>query len=260
MVASLFFVLIVLMFSCARDEARSLFEKGEGLRASGSYVEAIETYRRLVLHHEKSELAPEALYRIGEVNYLFLQEFDNAASAFNRLITSYPVSVRCREAQRSLADIYMHKLGNRKQGIVEYQKAIIYYGNSVEAEGFQHEIASAYFELKNFQQQRLELRHILTIFPNTKRKGDIYFQIANSYYVEGRLDDAIKIFRGILKDFPDSPLAVESTFQLAICLEEQEKLNEAISLLEDIDGIYPNPTIVERRIKRIKKRLRKRRR
>lgn len=260
MAASLFFVFILLLFSCVRDEARSLFKKGEALRTSGAHVEAIETYRRLVLHHEQSELAPEALYRIGEVNYLFLHEFAEAVNAFNRLIASYPLSARCREAQKALADIYMHKLGNRKQAIVEYQKAILYYGDSVEAEDFQYEIASAYFDLKNFHQQRLELKHILTIFPNTGRKGKIYFQIANSYYVEGRLDDAIKTFNGILKDFPDSPLAVESTFQLAACLEEKEELKKAISLLETIVGVHPNPKLVERRIERIKKRLRKRRR
>lgn len=260
LVASLFFVLTLLLFSCARDEARSLFEKGESLRGAGAYVEAIETYRRVVLHHEQSELAPEALYRIGELNYLFLNEFTEAAGAFNRLITSYPLSVRCREAQRYLADIYMHKLGNRKQAIVEYQKAIMYYGDSTEAEEFQHEIASAYFDLKNFHQQRLELRHILTVFPNTGRRGEIYFQIANSYYVEGRLDDAINTFSDILKDFPDSPLAVEAKFQLAVCLEEKEELKKAISLLEEIVGVYPNPKLVERRIERIKKRLMKRRR
>ncbi len=237
-----------------------MFEKGEDLRTSGAYDEAMENYRRVVLHHEHSEFAPESLYRIGEINYIIIQEFDGAISAFSRLINSYPLSPRCREAQGSLADIYMHKLGNRKKAIVEYQKAILYYGNSAQAEAFQYEIASAYFERKNFQQQRLELRHLLTMFPGTKRKGDIYFQIANSYYVEGRLDDAVKTFRGILKDFPDSPLAVESTFQLAVCLEEQEKLKKAISLLEEIYGVYPNPKIVERRIERIKKRLRKRRR
>jgi TolA-binding protein len=260
LVASLFFVFILLLFSCARDEARSLFEKGESFRTSGAYVDAVKQYRKVVLHHEGSSLAPEALYRIGEINYLFLQAFSEAADAFNKLIAAYPISDRCPEAQRFLADIYMHKLGNRKQGIVEYQKAILYYGNSAEAEDFQYEIASAYFGLKNFQQQRLELKHILTTFPDTKRKGEIYFQIANSYYVEGRLDDAVNAFNKILKEFPDSPLTVESTFQLAVCLEEQEKLKKAISLLEEIEGIYPNPTIVERRIERIKKRLKKRRR
>ena len=260
LVASLFFVFFLLLFSCARDEARSLFEKGEELRTSGVYVDAMKQYRQVVLHHEGSSLAPEALYRIGEINYLFLQAFSEAADAFNKLIAAYPVSDRCPEAQRSLADIYMHKLGNRKQGIVEYQKAILYYGNSAEAEDFQYEIANAYFGLKNFQQQRLELKHMLSTFPDTKRKVEIYFHIANSYYVEGRLDDGIKAFRKILKEFPDSSLTVESTFQLAVCLEEQEKLKKAIALLEEIEGIYPNPTIVERRIERIKKRLKKRRR
>ena len=259
-VASLFFVLILFVCSCARDEARSLFEKGESLRNSGAYDEAIKIYERLVLHHEDSELAPEALYRVGEINYLFLQKFTEAVGSFNRLIASYPLSVRCREAQKSLAHIYMYKLLNRKQAIVEYQKAILYYGDSSEAEDFQYEIASAYFDLKNFHQQRLELKHILTMFPDTERKSEIYFQIANSYYVEGLLDDAIKTFNGILKDFPDSPLVVESTFQLAVCLEEREELKKAISLLESIVGVYSNPKIVEGRIERIKNRLRKRRR
>ena len=260
LIASLFFIFFLLLFSCARDEARSLFEKGGELRASGSYVDAMKQYQKVVLHHEGSSLAPEALYRIGEINYLFLQAFGEAADAFNKLIAVYPLSDRCPEAQRSLADIYMHKLGDPKQGIVEYQKAILYYGNSAEAEDFQYEIANAYFGLKNFQQQRLELKHMLSTFPDTKRKVEIYFHIANSYYVEGRLDDGIKAFRKILKEFPDSPLTVESTFQLAVCLEEQEKLKKAIALLEEIEGIYPSPTIVERRIERIKKRLKKRRR
>jgi len=258
--ASLFFVLIMLFAACSQDESRSVFEAGEKLRGEGRHEEAIDRYRFIVLHAGKSKYAPEALFRIGELSYFDLGDFDSAVDAFRRLLDRYSWSNRSAEAQKYLADIYMNKLEDYKQAIIEYQRAISYYNASIESESFQLEIAKAYFNLRDFEQQRVELALLLERYPDTELRAEVYFQTASSYFVQGMPDEALDEYRRIISEFPDTPIALEATFQTAVCLEEKERLKEAIGILEDIEGVYPNPGVIRMRIERIGKRLKKRRR
>ncbi|MDH3972869.1 MAG: tetratricopeptide repeat protein [Deltaproteobacteria bacterium] len=257
--ASLFFSCLVLV-SCGKDMGEKEFNRGEKEKASGRYEVAIKAYRQVALHYEKSPLAPEALFQIGQIQYKYLKNYAASIDSFRRLIANYPWSEKCKLAQKYLAHIYMYNLHDDKQAIVEYQKAIGYYAGEEEAEHFQYEITNAYFNLKNFEQQRVELKMLLSMFPDTELKERVYYQVANSYYVEGKLTDAIREYNAIIDRFPHTPYAVEATFQLAICHEEQEDLQGAIKILKKIQGIYPNPQIVENRIKRINRRLKKRHR
>lgn len=258
--ASLFFVLVALLPGCGKDAAIAAFERGEELREAGRYSEALERYGYVALHHGESAVAPDALYRMGEINYLYLSDFDSAVDAFRRLIAKYLWSDRCPRAQSYLADIYMYKLHDYKQAIIEYQKAILYYGTKRESERFQYEIAEAYFNLKNFEQQRVEINLLLNRFPDTELKREALIKLANSYNVEGKLDEAVKGYKRIIESYPDTAVALEATFQLAASLEEKEDLRGALKLLKEIRGVYPNPKIVRLRMERIEKRLKKKRR
>lgn len=259
-IASLFFICSVIFVSCLGDDGRDVFDSAEKLRNDRRYEEALEKYKHITIQHGKSEIAAESFYRMGEISYLYLQDFTSAAEAFRQLLNNYSWSKRCKKAQNYLAEITMYRFEDFKQAIVEYQRAISYYRGEKEAERFLFEIARAYFNLKNFEQQRVELNLLLSTFPDTELKGEVYYNIANSYYVEGFPDEAIKNYRKIIEEFPDTLLSLESTFKLAGCLEEKEDLNGAIALLEDIEGIYPNSDIVRMRIGKIRKRLKSRRR
>jgi len=259
-IASLFFICPMIFAACFNDDGRDVFDAAEKLRSERRYPEALEKYRYVTVHHGKSEMAAESFYRIGEISYLYLQNFTVAANAFRQLLNDYHWSSRCKRAQSYLAEITMYRLEDFKQAIVEYQRAISYYRDEREAESFQFEIAKAYFNLKNFEQQRIELNLLLGRFPETGLKGEVYSQIANSYYVEGFPDEAIIFYRKIIEEFPYTPLSLESTFRLAACLEEKEDLKGAVALLEDIEGVYPNSDIVRMRIEKIRERLKSRRR
>jgi len=260
LIASLFFISFSLMLSCAQDGDESLFNKAEELVGEGKYMDAVSKYKDVALHHEKSVFAPDALFEMGKIYYMQLNDYESAIDEFNELVDKYPDSDKCKLARKYMADIYMYKLNDYKKAIVEYQKAIPYYQGSSEAEKLLHEISSAYFNLGNFDQQRVELKLLLDAFPQTKMRGDISLQIANSYYVGGSLDDAIKSYRDIIKNFPGTPLSFEAKFQLGVCLQENGDLKGAVKLLKEIRNVYPNPTIVKKRIERIEKRLKRRRR
>ena len=259
-ITSLFFVFLFIVAACGNHEGESLFEEGETLRKEGRYDEAIEKYSYVVLHYERGEFAPEALFRAGEICYLHIHDFEKAADFLHNLLTSYPWSRRSQVAQKYLAEIFMYKLQDYKQAVVEYQRAISLYGTGEESEQFQFEIAKAYFNLKNFDQQRVELNLLLNSYPDTKLKPEVLFQIANSYFVEGLMDEALKTYQKVIKEFRDTPTAMEATFQMAACLEEKEDLQGALEVLNELVGIYPNYKVIKMRMERIKKRLKVRRR
>lgn len=259
-ITSLFFAFLLFCVSCGSNEGQAVYDKGEKLKKDGRYEEAITEYRYVALHYQKAKFAPEALFRIGEVSYLYLKDFKAAGRAFRDLLNNYSWSARCKQAQLHLADIEMYGLQDFKQAIVEYQKAISYYGAEKEAERFQHEIAKAYFNLENFEQQRVELNLLLTKFPDSELAKSVYYEIANSYYIEGNSDEAIDSYKKVIEKFPSTSVSLESKFQMASCLEEKEDLRGAIAILKEIEGVYPNYKIVKMRIERIKKRLKSRRR
>ncbi|MBE9503170.1 MAG: tetratricopeptide repeat protein [Proteobacteria bacterium] len=259
-ITSLFFAFLLFFVSCGSNEGQTIYDKGEKLKKEGRYEEAITKYRYVVLHYQKAKIAPEALFRIGEVSYIYLKDFNAAARAFRDLLNNYSWSARCKQAQLHLADIEMYGVQDFKQAIAEYQKAISYYGADKESERFQHEIAKAYFNLENFEQQRVELTLLLSKFPDSELAQSVYYEIANSYYIEGRPDEAIEAYKKVIEKYPNTSTSLESKFQTASCLEEKEDLKGAIEILKEIEGVYPNYKIVKMRIERIKKRLKSRRR
>ena len=246
--------------ACGSSDSNSIFASGEKLRVAGKYREAIEKYKEVTLYHSKSSAAPDALFRIGEISSLHLKEFEEAVTAFKELLASYSWSDKSSLAQVSLADIYMNNLGDYKQAIVAYQKAISYYGDKKDAQRFQHEIAKSYANLKNYEQQRVELNAFLAKHPESDLIETVYFEIASSFYIEGKPDEAIKAFDVVLEKFPHTPLSLEAKFQRASCMAEREDLRGAIKLLKEIEGVYPNAKIIKNRINRLKKRLKLRRR
>lgn len=258
--AFLFFAFLLLVVACGQNKVETIYNAGEKLKAEGRYAEALEKYRYVTLHYRNSKLAPDALFRTGEINYLYLKDFQSATRAFRNLLSNYSFSVRSKVAQLHLADIEMYGLQDFKQAIVEYQKAISFYAEEKEAERFQHEIAKAYYNLGNYEQQRVELNLLLVKFPASERVESVYFEIGNSYYIEGRPDEAIESYRKVIEKFPNTAVSLESKFQMASCLEEKEDLKGSVTLLQEIEGVYPNPRIVKMRIERIKKRLKDRRR
>lgn len=260
LMASLFFIVLSMSFSCSQGDGETLFNKAGKLRDEGRHVEAIAIYNDVVLHHKKGPFAPHALFEAGEIYYMRLNDYVAAIDEFEELVDRYPDSDKSRLSRRYMADIYMYKLNDYRKAIIEYQKAIPYYQGSSEAEKLLYEVSNAYFNMGDFEQQRVELKLMLETFPESKMRGDISLQIANSYYVGGNLDDAINFYKEIIRDSNDTSLSIEARFQMAICLQENGDLKGAVKLLKEVRNIYPDPKIVERRIERIKKRLKRRRR
>lgn len=110
---------IVEMLGQVRDNAprsntaaRAQFSIGEVYQAKDKYKEAIAAFQKLVRDQPESSLAPEALFRVGEILTSQAEKgnqnranLDRAAEAFNDYLIQYPGHSKNAEARRRLANL-----------------------------------------------------------------------------------------------------------------------------------------------------------
>jgi TolA-binding protein len=224
----------------------------------GDYEDAIVEYRDIYEDYPDFVLAPNALFRAGEVQNLFLKRFHDALLLFHNLERSYPDSPFVSEALRQEAGIYKNRLRDYGRAAALYQKLLDL--GMEPADRFQYELSDCYFRLNNFEQARIEFENLLKSWPESSLITEVEYRIGMSYALDGKLKEAEKAFRAILKDKPDDPFAVETKFSLASVLEDQERLRESLKVLRELEGNYPAPEALQRKIEKIEDRIKKKKR
>jgi len=246
--------LIAGLVSCAKDPLKDDFERADKLCEKEHYEEAAEMFREIAIVNPHSDYAAQALFRSGTINFLYLKRYEDAVEDFAYLVYYYPDDELAFESQADIADIYMNKMGNYGQAIVELRKLIENYPGHDDIDQYQYKLARCYYSMRDFDQARLEYLILLDTYHRTKLKPEIYFDIANTYYVEGggKVDKAIEYYTKLIDGYPDSPLVMEAMFYIAAALEEKGDLDEALKAYEELLPVYPNPSMVALRIEGIK--------
>lgn len=237
---------------CDRSGADA-YKKGEELWEAGKYREAVSQYEKVVLDNPRGHLATDALYQVGNINYLNLRDYWKAIEAYRRLVETSPGSPFAPDAQIKIADIYRDKFGNLTGAIAEYERFIKVFPK--EADKAMYQMAQCYVLLKEFGKAREQYEKLLKEHPDIDYKVDIYYQMANSYYLEGNQSEARKWFDELLQKFPDTKLAPDAKFNVALSFEEEGNLQEALSGLMKLKGVYHDERVLELRIKGIQERI-----
>ena len=245
-------------YSTVEARLHASFAKAEKLVLSGSYEDALSRYQDIFEDHPDFVLAPNALFRAGEVENLFLKRFHDALLSFHNLEQNYPDSPFVTEALRQEAEIYKNRLRDYGRAAAQYQKLLDL--GMEPGDRYQYELSDCYFRLNNFEQARIEFENLLKSWPESDLRTEVEYRIGMSYALDGKLIDAEKTFRRILKEKPDDPFAIETKFSLASVLEDQERLRESLSVLQELIGIYPAAEALQRKIEKIEERIMKKKR
>jgi tetratricopeptide (TPR) repeat protein len=247
-------LIIAGLISCAKDPVKDDFDRADKLCEKEHYEEAAEMFREIAILNPHSDYAPKALFRSGTINYLYLKRYEDAVEDFAYLVFYYPEDKLAFESQADIVDIYMNKIDNYAQAIVELRKLIENYPGHGDIDQYQYKLARCYYFMRDFDQARLEYLILLDSYRRTKLKPDIYYDIANTYFVEGggKVDKALEYYGKLIDEYPNSPLVPEAKFYSAAALEEKGELDEALKAYEELLPIYPNPSMVALRIEGIK--------
>jgi TolA-binding protein len=249
---------IVYYYATLEERLHASFSRAESLVLRGSYEKAINQYQDIFEDHPDFVLAPRALFRAGEVQNLFLKRFHDALLSFHNLERDYPDSVFVNDALVQEAEIYKNRLRDYGRAAALYQKLLDL--GMEPSDRFQYELSDCYFRLNNFEQARIEFENLLKSWPDSGLITEVEYRIGMTYALDGKPVEAEAVFRKILKEKADDPFAVETKFSLAAVLEDQERLRESLKVLKELEGIYPAPEALQRKIEKVEDRIQKKKR
>ncbi|OEU77879.1 MAG: hypothetical protein BA869_00760 [Desulfuromonadales bacterium C00003107] len=233
------------------------FDRGEALLLRGEYSRAYSKFRHLYEHHPRFKFAPQALLLAGEILQFNLNQDREALLAYLLVERDYPGHETERKAQLRAADIYKYRLGEYDRALTGYQKLLD--GGSVDGEGLQYEIADTYFRQNNFEQARIEFESLLKNYPHSERIAEVLFRIASTYALEGAQKEAAFVYHRVAEEYPASPFYLEALYGLAVVKEERGELQAALTLLQELEGRYREPEVLQKRIKQVRQRIHKKR-
>jgi len=257
-------MLVIAAWACGcNSDIDSGLERANDLLYRQQYVDAERLYRKLLKRLDaKEELssAEEAqhllvLNHLGQTNAIYLHDYPHAIGDFSRLVRMYKKTDQALAARKMVADIYQHKLGDTTSAIDSLQHLVAEFPNRDEASAAQLGIARGYFKLKNYEQARAEAETLIDRWPSGKEATQARFEIANSYYVQARYAEAIATYERLLEDSPSAAFAAIVLFEIGNCFQELEDGDRSLAYYYASLSGHANPMLVQRKIKRVRRRL-----
>ncbi len=233
------------------------FHRAEAAWEDGDYRRAAALFQRTADRYPDHPLAPEALYRVGRVTYLFLRDVPEAVHVLRAVARRRDAGAWGREAQRLLGEIFEQRQGDCRQAIVEYQRYIQMDPGGEGNDTAQLAVARCSFLLGEFDQARAEYETLLERYPESALRAEAHAGVGAAAAVTGRTGLALEAYRRARAEAADAALAAEAAFGIAAALEASGDLAGALAAYEEALGGHPNPAIVERRAAQVRDRMRR---
>jgi TolA-binding protein len=239
------------------SEARQLADNARGLWDGGRYQDAARNFLIIAELYPSSSLAEESLYWAACLYQYYIQDSEQAIRQYQRLIVAYPKGHFFYEAKQNLAEVYEQEKDTRHRALQIYQQLLLADDLADKRDWLHLKIARLNLQMGKMDQARMEVRDLLVQDPQSPLLPQAYYLVGYSYYLEKRFDLALWAFRQLAKDFPGTPTALHALYFIADTLEEQGQMRDALKAYTELRGKYPNPDIVEKRIKTLEARIRR---
>jgi TolA-binding protein len=223
---------------------------------AGEYQAAVSQYFDLVKRHPSSPKADDALYWAGVTQFLYLGETEKALLTLRLLLKTYPLRDMAPPAQWYIAQIYELGYSDYGRAIEEYRKAAAYSNSDVREKSL-FSVAECLFRVGKIQEARETWMQQVAEFPNGPESRLAYFRLGTAAFSKGELDLSEKFYRKALEHTADREILIKAKFALAECLEMGDRLTEALALYKELEPQYPNPEVIQIKIRALEKRITK---
>ena len=226
-------------------------EAARKLLGSGDYPQALKAFQVIFSRNPQEPEAAEALYWVGNINYLYLDKPEAAQESFGEFLLNYPQHPHSQDVRLKVATLYADTLGNPLAAIPKYQDVIDFGPQTPEAALAQLGIITSYEKLGNRQQVITEVGIMLRNYGKSRFADRAQLLLAENYVALERYPEALQSYADLLQRYPQSDLRSSAKFGRAMALEDMGKGVEALAAYREVLPDYPNPDLVERRISRL---------
>ncbi len=257
--------LIALLVSCQKDEAQRMFDSGMELWKQQKYEDSIQNFIALTKAFPEHHLVDDSLFWIANIYEHFVKNPDQAVRFYRSLNTTFENSDYHISAMLGLARMRAMQGDEGKRRAIRILMKLQKQSSPPLADELweqnQLQLAQLFFELKNFDQARAELKRLIFEKPESGNVPLAYYQIGMYFLEEGHLELAKLTFIEADKKFKHRKEALSSALSLAAIYEESGQLNEAIQIYESILNRLEKKEVfyqlANNRIKKLKSRVKK---
>ncbi len=216
----------------------AMYQKSVILGLQGKTEDKIALLKSLSVSYPSSIYSDDALFELG-VAYLSIPSYNEAAEAFNRVISKYPTGSYVVKSHLKLGLIFFN-LDNNKNALEEYRTVLTKYPNSPERADALNGVKEVFTANGDAQGYVNFVKSVPNINISDATQDSVAYLAAEANYSKGNCSQAITEFGNYLKSFPQGAFALHAHFYRAECLFKNADYNAALSDYEFVADQSPS--------------------
>ena len=139
------YIFILIIFGCNSNSIESpekLWEQVKEFRTQKDLQNAITNCKTILSEYSKNELAPTALFQIGDIYLNDVQDYDFAISYFKEVVEKYPKSKECEKASFMIGYIFANYLDSYSDAEENYNMFLNLFPESELIQSVQFELTT----------------------------------------------------------------------------------------------------------------------
>jgi tetratricopeptide (TPR) repeat protein len=256
---------LLLLPGCKRDEAQRIFDKGVSLWEAAKYDEAIQNFVTLTQAYPEHQLVDDSLFWIANIYEQYLHNPEQTIRFYRTLTSKFENSEYQLRAMIGLGKVRTLQGAEGKRKAIRIFRKLQNYPELVHQKKEwvenQFRLVTLFFDLKQYEQARVELKQIIIRKIDPKFDSKAYFLIGRSYLLEENIDLAIITFQEADRKYGFKKISLDSAISLADIYEQKGELRLAITVYETILSRLERKEVFYQlandRIKRLALRLKK---
>jgi TolA-binding protein len=253
------FILLTGFIGCYKSD-QALLEAAEKLWLHEEYDRATDKLKLLVAEYPDSGNVSNANFRLGEINYLNLNNPNKALDYFIKVTQLEGKSELSLKSHKYIAEIYERSIGDFNLAILQYQRILNDFRDIIKVDEYMLNIGKMYYKKGSCPQAIIEYQALLTEFPNSDFALDASYHIANCLIIIGQVKAAKVIYEKALFDYPDNKYKYDIMLGIGACFEELDQLDKALLTYKKMRETFPEKKLVEKKLISINKRIKARKR
>ncbi|MCI5073306.1 tetratricopeptide repeat protein [bacterium] len=234
--------------------AEYAFYQAEKQRHNKRYYQSVASYLKFAHKHADHRKAAQAVYRAAKIQQDILLDIKQAHENFSMLVDKFPVGNYTLLAQEEIAHIQKDIFRQYDQAIIEYEKLLDISPDYPNKYQVKKAMAECYTKLNQYEQADIEYMELIKNFPNQAQSQEVFFAIANNAYIGNKPKKAIEYYHKVLEQTPKDHKKGEALFNIAAAYEDMDNFAKAKSFYLQAKNFYPNPEIIDIRLKALRKR------
>lgn len=245
-------VLLLCSAACGNDSGtKSNLEAARDAYSKGFYLEAETGYERYLQLQPQGEFRTEAWNRLLDISLNIKGDLERSVALLDAMSLELGNDKAAAwQVMFQLGEIY-DRMGKRQKSIEAFEKALMLAidmpGETVQT---QLRMARVYRSLGNYDLVMDTLMNCSRNAQSDADKARCLYELAqsssliNNWGMVRQSIEELLLLKGV-----DEEMQAMATFLLAEAYEDERRYAEAISLLKSIQDTYPNPKVVEARLK-----------